>query len=204
MRLAMVGGAMTFRVGVGTALAVVAMSACAADRLHDAVEQVRRESGGEILSAQSVQTREATVYRIKVLTRDGRVEVHQVVANDAPSFDRLPAAGARRFVDEPRAEPLREREREAPFAAPAGLAPPAPASGEAFSNAPDPLPERDRRPEFDAPRDPMLPRQSPPPREVEFQREPTAPIEQRPPAIAPEVEAPPRINPPPLPDGGAL
>jgi len=51
-----------------------------ADELRDAVDRVRQETGGYILSAQSLRTHGGTVHRVKVLTRDGRVEVRQIAA----------------------------------------------------------------------------------------------------------------------------
>jgi hypothetical protein len=51
-----------------------------ADELRDAVDRVRQETGGYILSAQSLRTQNGTVHRVKVLTRDGRVEVRQIAA----------------------------------------------------------------------------------------------------------------------------
>lgn len=51
-----------------------------ADGLRDAVDRVRQETGGYILSAQSLRTHGGTVHRVKVLTRDGRVEVRQIAA----------------------------------------------------------------------------------------------------------------------------
>lgn len=43
--------------------------------LDQAVEQVRRETGGRILSAETVHENGKAVHRIKVLTRDHRVRV---------------------------------------------------------------------------------------------------------------------------------
>jgi hypothetical protein len=54
--------------------------AAGASELRDAVDRVRQETGGYILSAQSLQTHRGTVHRVKVLTRDGRVEVRQIAA----------------------------------------------------------------------------------------------------------------------------
>lgn len=48
--------------------------------LRDAVERVQRESGGRILSAETVRIGKQKVYRIKVLTRDGLVKVVLVEA----------------------------------------------------------------------------------------------------------------------------
>jgi hypothetical protein len=48
--------------------------------LQDAVDRVQRETGGKILSAETVRQGRASVYRIKLLTRDGRVQVVTVPA----------------------------------------------------------------------------------------------------------------------------
>jgi uncharacterized membrane protein YkoI len=47
-------------------------------KLHEAIEQVRRETGGRILSAETVGRGKSQVYRIKVLTQQGTVRVVQV------------------------------------------------------------------------------------------------------------------------------
>ena len=46
--------------------------------LHDAIEQVRRDTGGRILSAETVGHGRSQVYRIKVLTQQGSVRVVQI------------------------------------------------------------------------------------------------------------------------------
>ncbi len=71
-------------------LAVLALPVAAqrAISLQDAVDRVQRETGGKILSAETVQQGRASVYRIKVLTREGRVQVVTV-----------PAAGSGRAND---------------------------------------------------------------------------------------------------------
>lgn len=61
------------------ALLAVAGTASASE-LRDAVDRVRQETGGYILSAQTLQTHRGTVHRVKVLTREGRVEVRQIAA----------------------------------------------------------------------------------------------------------------------------
>lgn len=60
--------------GAGPALAQ------GADSLQDAVERVQRETSGKILSAETVRIGRQKMYRIKVLTPDGRVRVVQVPA----------------------------------------------------------------------------------------------------------------------------
>jgi hypothetical protein len=65
------------------ALACAMMGPASAQRgagLQDAIEQVQRDTGGKILSAESVRQGRADVYRIKVLTREGRVQVVTVSA----------------------------------------------------------------------------------------------------------------------------
>ena len=47
-------------------------------KLHDAIEQVRHDTGGRILSAETVGHGRNQVYRIKVLTQAGVVRVVQV------------------------------------------------------------------------------------------------------------------------------
>jgi uncharacterized membrane protein YkoI len=51
--------------------------------LDQAVEQVRRETGGRILSAETVRQNGKQVHRIKVLTRDRRVKVIRVPAESS-------------------------------------------------------------------------------------------------------------------------
>ena len=46
--------------------------------LHEAIEQVRRQTGGRILSAETVGHGKNQVYRIKVLTPQGSVRVVQI------------------------------------------------------------------------------------------------------------------------------
>ena len=50
--------------------------------LEQAVEQVRAETGGRILSAETVQANGRRVHRIKVLTPDRRVRVVNVEAGN--------------------------------------------------------------------------------------------------------------------------
>ena len=46
--------------------------------LAQAIEQVRRQTGGQILDAKTVVKGGREVHQIKVLTRDGKVKTHQV------------------------------------------------------------------------------------------------------------------------------
>lgn len=56
-------------------LAVPAWAGGRADNLQDAIAQVQRETGGRVLSADAVPAGGGELYRIKVLTPDGRVRV---------------------------------------------------------------------------------------------------------------------------------
>jgi len=58
-------------------LAVMPLSAAT---LKEATEKVERETGGKVLSAESIRTRGTVVYRIKVLMPDGRVRIFQIPA----------------------------------------------------------------------------------------------------------------------------
>jgi uncharacterized membrane protein YkoI len=62
--------------------AVAAGSAGAAASLQDAITKVERETRGKVLSAETKHNGRSTVYRIKVLTRDGQVRVIEVPADD--------------------------------------------------------------------------------------------------------------------------
>ena len=46
--------------------------------LSEAVEQVRRQTGGRILSAETKVQGNREVHHIKVLTKDGKVQTHKV------------------------------------------------------------------------------------------------------------------------------
>jgi uncharacterized membrane protein YkoI len=48
--------------------------------LQEAIAKVERETQGKVLSAETKRSGNRTVYRIKVLTRDGRVQVIEVPA----------------------------------------------------------------------------------------------------------------------------
>jgi|GEM_PF-1064495 len=62
------------------------------DALPDSVRRVERETGGEVLRAEPMQRDGREVYRLKVLTADGRVRVMQDDPNarrdDPPPADR--------------------------------------------------------------------------------------------------------------------
>lgn len=46
--------------------------------LSEAVEQVRRQTGGRIISAETKMDGNREVHHIKVLTKDGKVKTHRV------------------------------------------------------------------------------------------------------------------------------
>lgn len=48
--------------------------------LQEAVAQVERETGGKILAAETIRVGRNVIYRIKVLTPDGRIRVFQLPA----------------------------------------------------------------------------------------------------------------------------
>ncbi|MCE3003269.1 MAG: hypothetical protein LW860_11330 [Xanthomonadaceae bacterium] len=73
------------------ALSAAPAAAPRAISLQDAVDRVQRETGGKILSAETVRQGRASVYRIKVLTREGRVQVVTVpAAGSGRANDRTP------------------------------------------------------------------------------------------------------------------
>jgi uncharacterized membrane protein YkoI len=53
----------------------------AAMSMQEAIAKVERETHGKVLSAETKRTGNRAVYRIKVLTRDGRVQVIEVPAD---------------------------------------------------------------------------------------------------------------------------
>lgn len=60
--------------------------------LPDSVRRVERQTGGEVLRAEPMQRDGREVYRLKVLTADGRVRVVQDDPSNPPTTDR-PAKG---------------------------------------------------------------------------------------------------------------
>ncbi len=50
--------------------------------LKEAIARVERETGGKVLSAETRHAGKQTIYRIKVLTHDGKVKIVEVVAED--------------------------------------------------------------------------------------------------------------------------
>jgi uncharacterized membrane protein YkoI len=66
----------------GIVLAAVCAPAIAAQlTLQEAVAKVERETAGKVLSAETKHTGRQTIYRIKVLTRNGQVKVVEVPAD---------------------------------------------------------------------------------------------------------------------------
>ncbi len=68
---------------IAACLALAAGGAASARTLtlQDAIAKVERETQGKVLSAETKRSGNRTVYRIKVLTRDGRVQVIEVPAD---------------------------------------------------------------------------------------------------------------------------
>lgn len=60
--------------------------------LPDSVRRVERQTGGEVLRAEPMQQDGHEVYRLKVLTRDGRVRVVQDDPNPKPVAPKPPKA----------------------------------------------------------------------------------------------------------------
>jgi hypothetical protein len=100
-------GAVQARGGQGKATPVAVPAADASaprpnSTLPDSVRRVERQTGGEVLRAEPMQQDGHEVYRLKVLTRDGRVRVMQAdpsqPANDPPadSPKRKPEASAKK------------------------------------------------------------------------------------------------------------
>ena len=56
--------------------------------LPDSVRRVERQTGGEVLRAEPMQRDGREVYRLKVLTSDGRVRVMQEDPGEPPAGDR--------------------------------------------------------------------------------------------------------------------
>ncbi|MDJ0657212.1 MAG: hypothetical protein QNJ40_23835 [Xanthomonadales bacterium] len=65
---------------LGIVLAVM-VTVANAMTLSQAVEKVRRETGGKVLSAQTKVQKDREVHLIKVLTQDGRVRTVRVPGN---------------------------------------------------------------------------------------------------------------------------
>ena len=69
----------------GLGLAVLAASVVAKNApltLQEAIAKVERETGAKVLSAETKHASRQTVYRIKILTREGQVKIIEVPAGD--------------------------------------------------------------------------------------------------------------------------
>ena len=64
------------------ALVAVGAPAFAQLTLEDAVERVQQEIQGRVLKAEEVTIGKKKLYRIKLLTRDGRVQVVKIPADE--------------------------------------------------------------------------------------------------------------------------
>ncbi len=63
------------------ACSVVTVSAEAQTRtLQQAVAEVESQTGGKILSAETIRVGKQVIYRIKVLTPEGRIQIFQIPA----------------------------------------------------------------------------------------------------------------------------
>lgn len=60
---------------VGFVVAPDALARDRSDSLQEAIDEVQRETGGRVLAADIVRAGPRELYRIKVLTPDGRVRV---------------------------------------------------------------------------------------------------------------------------------
>lgn len=65
---------------LGAALLVAGMALAREISAQEAVAQAQREVNGKVLSVQTLNVGKRKIYRIKVLTHDGRVRVVQVPA----------------------------------------------------------------------------------------------------------------------------
>jgi uncharacterized membrane protein YkoI len=72
-------GLMAVLLGCASVLAAPALAATLS--LQDAIAKVERDTHGKVLSAETKRTGNRAIYRIKVLTRDGRVQVIEVPAD---------------------------------------------------------------------------------------------------------------------------
>ena len=63
------------------ALTAASAAYAAAMTMQDAIAKVERDTHGKVLSAETKRTGNRSVYRIKVLTQDGHVQVIEVPAD---------------------------------------------------------------------------------------------------------------------------
>jgi uncharacterized membrane protein YkoI len=71
---------MAVLLGCASVLAAPALEAANLS-LQEAIAKVERETHGKVLSAETKRSGSRAIYRIKVLTRDGRVQVIEVPAD---------------------------------------------------------------------------------------------------------------------------
>jgi hypothetical protein len=76
--------------------------------LPESVRRVERQTGGEVLRAEPMQRDGREVYRLKVLTSDGRVRVMQEDPSDPPKQDR----SRDRRNDQGKDRPARGRDKQ--------------------------------------------------------------------------------------------
>ena len=80
------------------------------DGLRDSVRRVERQTGGEVLRAEPMQRDGREVYRLKVLTSDGRVRVVQ----DDPDRPTTPPPGAKGKGNKSKQTSSRDSDEEPP------------------------------------------------------------------------------------------
>jgi hypothetical protein len=117
--------------------------------LRGAVERVQAETGGRILSAETVRIGRGQIHRVKVLTRDGRVRVVTVQGDMRRERGNVLAGDGARRDDESTADPALPAPPGAPLPAPAEeprIAQPEPPQREPV---PEPMPERSDPPELE-------------------------------------------------------
>lgn len=117
--------------------------------LRGAVERVQAETGGRILSAETVRIGRGQIHRVKVLTRDGRVRVVTVQGDMLRERGNVLAGDGARRDDESTADPALPAPPGAPLPAPAEeprIAQPEPPQREPV---PEPMPERSDPPELE-------------------------------------------------------
>lgn len=62
--------------------ATMPLAGAAALTRQEAIVRVQRDTGGKVLSAETKQVGRQIIYRIKVLTRDGKVKIVEVPADE--------------------------------------------------------------------------------------------------------------------------
>jgi hypothetical protein len=140
----------SFAVSVAALLAVPGDArAQRVEDLRAAVERVQAETGGRILSAETVRIGRGQIHRVKVLTRDGRVRVVTVQGDMMRERGAVLAGDGDRRADEAPADPAPAPALPPPAEEPR-IAQPEPPAAEPVA---EPLPERTDPPEFErAPR----------------------------------------------------